>query len=118
MRRNGRRDANEWAHIQIMDGMKVVTQRLQPLVPGWPDLLAVIAGVPHFPEIKTPDGKLTRDQVAFRKTMASAGVSLDDYFPILVETKETIAWVARRRKAIWQGSPTSHDSQPPKERIR
>lgn len=105
MRRHGRRDANEPSHVQILDGMKVFTKKLEPIVPGWPDYLAVIAGVPHFPEFKTPDGEFTTAQENLRKQLANAGVKLADFFPVLVDTEETIAWVAKRRRALWAGGP-------------
>lgn len=105
MRRNGRRDANEPSHIQILDGMKVFNKRLEPVVPGWPDYLAVIAGVPHFPEFKTEDGELTTAQLNLRDQLARAGVSLEKFFPVLTHTTETIAWVAARRRELWQGGP-------------
>lgn len=112
MRRHGRRDANEPQHVQILDGMKVPSKRLEPIVPGWPDYLAVICGVPHFPEFKTEDGELTTAQLNLRQTLANAGVKLEDYFPVLVETKETIAWVARRRQALWKTSSSTIGDAP------
>lgn len=105
MRRHGRRDANEPTHVQILDGMKVLTKRMEPLVPGWPDYLAVIAGEPHFPEFKTEDGELTTAQQNLRTWLANAGVKLEEYFPVLTHTDETSAWVAKRRQQLWKGPP-------------
>lgn len=101
-RHNPRRDANEGDHLNILSGLKVFNKRMDPIVPGWPDSLAVVCGVPHFPEFKTKDGRLTPAQLDLRQQLSNAGIRLEAFFPVLVTPDETIAWVAQRRAALWK----------------
>lgn len=95
-----RRDANEIALVQALEALHVLVKPMRPPFPGWPDAMAIVAGVPHFPEFKTDRGTLTDDQVAFREQMRMAGVSLVDFFPVLSSVDDVITWVRRRRQEL------------------
>lgn len=99
-----RRDANESHLVDILGQLGVPVRRMQPAFPGWPDSLAIVSGVPHFPEFKTASGVLTDDQLRFRAEMSRLGVDLTAWFPVLSNVDEVIAWVQRRRAELWKGA--------------
>lgn len=95
-----KRDANEAALLRALEDLHVMAKPMRPPFPGWPDAMAIVAGVPHFPEFKTDRGGLTDEQVAFREQMRRAGVAMDDFFPVLSSVDDVIAWVGRRRQEL------------------
>lgn len=53
------------------------TQHVMGVVPGAPDFVIIVGGRPHFLELKSPRGRVSRAQEAFCEAAQSAGATYD-----------------------------------------
>ena len=99
-RYNGHRDANEAELLKIFDDLRVPWRRVNH--EGLPDLLCIIAGQVHAPEIKSKAGHLEPAQIKFREWLVRYHLRLDEYYPVLRTPAEVIEWVETRRRKLWR----------------